>query len=163
MSEAAVKKLSKKRKSRLNLIDVVLIVLVVLALGIFLSYRFFIAGDNVHEVQLNYQIEVEGVGENLNTERLVGDLLYTNSGICLGKVAKCSEVMTKTNTVTSADNTVYKQTVRYVVVTLSADAIRNQKDYRIDGVLIEEGMRMTLSSNDFCVDGVCTEITEVTQ
>lgn len=163
MNEAAVKKLSKKRKRKLNLIDVLLIALVVLALGIFLSYRFLIAGDNVQDKKLCYQIEVENVGQSLKTDKLVGDLLYNESGICLGEVSQCSAVMTRANTVTDAEETYSKETVCYFVVTVVCDAVEYQDEYRLNGYLLEEGMELVLSSDDFVISGVCTEITEVTQ
>ena len=161
MSETTMKKTIKKRKSRLNLVDVILIVLVVLALGIFFSYLFFIAGDNIKDVQLSYQIEVEDVGSQLCTDKLNGDKLYTQSGICLGKVSECSEVMTKYNTITHEDDTYYKQTVHYVVVTVIGDAVQHEGEYRIGGYLLEEGMAVQLTSEDFFIDGICTAITEV--
>ena len=163
MNEATEKKLIQKRKRKLNLIDVILIVLVVLILGIFLSYRFFIAGDNVQEVRLSYRIEVEGVGEQLQTDKLLGDLLYTDSGICLGKVAQCSEIMTKTHIVTTAEDTYSKQTTHYVVVTVTCDAVRNKESYRISGYLLETGAQLELTSNDFYVKGTCIDMAEVTQ
>ena len=164
MSELHNKKNSLKRKSKLNLIDVFLIALVVLAVGIFLSYRFFIAGDETQNVRLSYNIEVEDVGTQLCTEKLIGDELYTDKGIYLGKVSDCSEVMTKTHMVTSGEDAVFKDTVNFITVTVTCDAILTEDGrYIVNGVLLSLEKNYVLASEDFYLEGTCTEITEVTK
>ena len=101
------------------------------------------------------------MGQQLRTDKLIGDELYTQSGICLGNVSECSDVMTKYNTITHEDDTYYKQTVHYVVVTVIGDAVQKEGEYRIGGYLLEEGTHLQLTSEDFSIDGVCTAITEV--
>lgn len=162
MSELHNKKNSLKRKSRLNLIDVLLIALVVLAVGIFLSYRFFMAGDNTKVTQITYTVQIEDVGRHLNTEKLIGEELYTESGVCLGKVSQSSDVQTKIDTVSSSEGVVSKQTVYYITVTVSCDAIRMEDNsYRVNGYSLKLGKTLELTSANFELDGICTEVTEV--
>lgn len=160
MSDRTVK---AKRKNILNLIDVFLIVLIVVALAAFISYRFIVADNTVADVKLRYDIEVRNVSERLNTEKLMGDLLYDHNGICMGTVSAIGDIQRTEHSLTNAGVT-YVQTTASFTVTVTCDAIR-MKDgsYRVQGIALKVGDALSLISEDFSVSGDCVRVAEVTK
>lgn len=150
-----------KKRNRLNLIDVLLIVFLVMIIGIFLAYRFYIAGDMGDTVYLQYSIEVPDVGEHINTEKLVGDTLYADDS-AMGNVIGCSKVKTK-NTYVMMDELVCSQkNVKYITVTVECEATRMKNgSYHIEDNYLTVGDKVVLTSNDFMIAGTCVQITEV--
>ena len=153
---------ASKRRNRLNLIDVFLIVFLVLIIGAFLAYRFFIAGDAGQTVYLEYSIEIPEVGENINTAKLVGDVLYGVDDSTMGTVIGCSAVQTKHTYVMVDEIVLSQENIRYITVTVECEAIRMKNgSYRIEESFMSVGDDLTLYSDDFMIEGTCVRITEV--
>ncbi len=160
MSERTVK---AKRKNILNLIDVFLIVLIVVVLAAFISYRFIVADNTEAGVKLQYDIEVRNVSEHLNTEKLLGDLLYDRDGVCMGTVSAVGDIQRVEHSLTHADVT-YVQTTASFTVTVTCDAIRMKDgNYRVEGITLKKGDALSLLSEDFVVSGDCVRVTEVSK
>ena len=162
MNEEIVKRPVQKRKRMLNLIDVLLIVLVVAALGVFLSYRFFLAGDTVQTVTLQYSIEFNCVSAQVESQGLLSDELYDGEGVCYGTVSKCSETETRKHMLSAGAELEQAQSVYCMTATVQCEAIRTKDGkYLIGGKELSVGDQLSLHSNDFVVNGACTEIAEV--